>query len=118
MGVTIGELEGFCICDIDEQAIEQDYINLRDFSDRFRHMCKRTLREWEQVTGISQERQVEFAERCWVARTKANEERERAESERVRIEAEEERVQLQTLDAQMREDVSFLALLNVCVSTH
>lgn len=92
MGVSIGEYDGFCICDLDEKATEQDLRNLHCFGGRFRHTCKRSLRDWEEATRISQEQQVEFARRCWAALTKALEEHEREQSERARYEAENERV--------------------------
>ena len=70
MEASIGEYDGFCICDLDEKATEQDHVDLRDLSGRFRHTCMRTPKDWEEATGIGQERQVEFARRCWAARTK------------------------------------------------
>ncbi|KAK7177909.1 hypothetical protein PSPO01_16042 [Paraphaeosphaeria sporulosa] len=106
MGVSIGGYDGFCICDLTEKATEEDYVNLRDFDGRFRHTCKRSLRDWDEATGISQEQQVEFARRCWAARTKALEEHEREQSERARYEAENERARLQALKEQNKRNVS------------
>jgi hypothetical protein len=63
MGLLLGEFAGFCVCDLDEKATEQGCVNLRNFGGRFRHTCKRTLRDWEEATGISQEQQVEFAKK-------------------------------------------------------
>lgn len=62
MGVSIGEYAGFCICDLDKKkATEEDYVDLRDFGARFRHTCMRTLKDGEEATRVSKERQVEFA---------------------------------------------------------
>lgn len=55
---------------INKLITEQDSVNLRDVGGRFRHICMRTLKDWEDATGISQEQHVEFARRCWAARTK------------------------------------------------
>ena len=51
MGVTIGRHDGFCICDLDEQATELSYITC-DFGDMFCHICKTTLGDWEKATRL------------------------------------------------------------------
>ncbi|KAJ4376900.1 hypothetical protein N0V86_006337 [Didymella sp. IMI 355093] len=93
MGVSIGEYDGFCICDLDKKATKQDFVDLLNFGE---------------ATGISQEQQVEFARRCWAARTKALEGHKREQSERARYEAEAERARLQALREQNKRDASIV----------
>lgn len=82
------------------KAIEPRLHKIKRPRDRTRHICKGMLRKWEQATGISQKRQVEFAG------TKAHNGRKDKRSKKARIEAEQELVQLQKLEAQKRHDVS------------
>jgi hypothetical protein len=91
MMVVIGGYLCFCICDLDEQATIQEYIDISDARDASHHICKTTLEQWRQATGITKDQEVSFVtDKVFPRKAQCEHQRfeEEAAKERERVEQE------------------------------
>lgn len=58
--VMIGGYMNFCICDLDEKATINHYVDIYDHGDAFRHVCKTNPNDWRRSTGITENQEEDF----------------------------------------------------------